>query len=582
MRTYPRALLLIALPLFTAGCPTEPAQRVKEAAAPEDEWSRIPPSKEWLHATGDFSGDHKGECDHVLPWVKGEDRCATTLCEHGRDLAAEWVTRCTSYAPPALVEEVKALRGRLIERAALKPTECGKQLEGLLREGCGADKTCEVTGQRWATRCAKAEGTPLVMRILQKTIERKLPEPAPVKLDPRTCDELRAEVGEAGRCKDRFACSDAAPKIEAYRARCESDDERPTIAIAVAQLSVLVGGGRPAEPILVRQNAAAIIPEEVGVALADGSGGVISVCEERASDLERYYGARKGCQAGRMVVARAFKGSRGIEVRAGAIDFPDDATFLARYPTLLAAREQELRDRDALAQLTAELGKAVELGKTPAGAAEAARVLAKAVIANTLAIKRSPQLRVAITSRDDGLVPAMRELAKLKVAAVKGKVDPGEASGLAVRGKTRAFADVAADGTVQLGAATRASTLETASLLPKAMEAYLTALKGARPRKPDAKAVKAERAKGMSAALSCGGWERKLQESKQALVSCNFGIEACDAARAAALVKALDEAAKAAEGAFHQLDHARTGAAIEAADEITRAADNAGCREPWW
>ena len=45
----------------------------------------------------------------------------------------------------------------------------------MIREGCGAaDKTCEVSGQAWATRCAKSEATPLVMRMLEKTIERKL------------------------------------------------------------------------------------------------------------------------------------------------------------------------------------------------------------------------------------------------------------------------------------------------------------------------------------------------------------------------------------------------------------------------
>src|SRR4051794_2764054 len=98
MRT-PRAFLLsvLALPFVLAACPSEPPVRAREPGTPEDEWSRIAPSKEWLHATADFNGDHKAECEHVLPWVKGEEKCRASLCEHGRDLAAEWVTRCTPH-----------------------------------------------------------------------------------------------------------------------------------------------------------------------------------------------------------------------------------------------------------------------------------------------------------------------------------------------------------------------------------------------------------------------------------------------------------------------------------------------------
>ncbi len=344
-RLFAKVLPLLAPALLT-GCPTEPPPRAKEPVMQEDEWSRMAPSKEWLYATAEFSGDHKAECAHVLPWVKGEARCRASLCEHGRDLAMEWLSRCPRYAPATSAAEVRELRDKLTVRATEKDTDCGKEFDGMIRSGCGAeDKTCQQAGQTWATRCAKAEATPLVMRILEKTIERKLDEPAPVTLDDRTCEELHADVVEGAKCKDRFACAEALGRVEAYRGRCESDEQRPTLATAVQEQVVVVGSGKPGAPILVRAGSAAILPDEAPVTLADGSGAVITLCDERASELARYMASRKTCNAGAMVVARAFKSARGVDVRYGSLDFPDDATFSARYQTILTAREQDIRDQ---------------------------------------------------------------------------------------------------------------------------------------------------------------------------------------------------------------------------------------------
>jgi hypothetical protein len=571
-------LPLFPLTLAAAGCPTERMPPPKDAPPAEDEWSRLAPSKEWLYATSEFSGPHKAECDHVMGWVKGEETCKGTLCEHGRDLATEWLTRCAPLVEPGLVDTVKKLQADLASRANGAPTECAKGLESIVRDGCGEDKTCLATGQRWATRCAKSEGTPLTMRILQRTIDRKQEQGSdPVKLDPRTCDELRGDVMEAGKCKDRFVCAEAIARVDAYRERCESERERPTIATAVAELTVIAGGLKPAEGVLVKQGAAGLGPADVPVALADGSGGVIYVCEERATDLARYVNARKSCKDGKMVVARAFPTANGVEVRVGALDFPDDAWFAARYPTIVAAGELDQRDKEAAAELEAEIGKA--RAATPA---DAARLLTKAVVTHALSVKRSSAVKAVLAKHDAELAPALREIAKEKLASTRGKVAPGDAAGVLIRGRTRAFADVGADGAVQIGAATRGFTLDTTALLPKAMDAYTAVLKGQKPRKVDAKTAKADKARGLAAAQACGASEKKLQDTKKALVSCNFGLEKCDAGRQAALAKAVDEARLAAETAFHELESTRTGGANDEADALTRAAEAAGCREPWW
>src|SRR5690349_17468021 len=100
---------LSLVPLLSA-CPTEPAAPVKDPTFVEDEWTKTAPSTEWLHATATFNGDHKAECAHVLEWVKGEDHCRASLCEHGRNLAAEWLERCASYSAKTSQDEVKELK----------------------------------------------------------------------------------------------------------------------------------------------------------------------------------------------------------------------------------------------------------------------------------------------------------------------------------------------------------------------------------------------------------------------------------------------------------------------------------------
>ncbi len=585
MRTPRAALLLLpltAIPLL-GGCPTEPPMRAKEPALVEDEWTRLPPSKEWLHATADYNGDHKAECAHVLAWVTGEEKCRASLCEHGRDLSQEWLQRCPRFTEKDTQSTVNEIATKLTERATEKATDCGKAFDTILHDGCGeADATCQVEGQRWATRCGKTEATPLVMRLLEKTIERKLPEPARIELDPRTCDELRADVAAVVGCKDRFACAAALPRVETFRSRCDGDTERPTITTAVQLLTVLVGAKKPGEPILTRAGGAGILPDEAPVVLADGSGAVISICDERASDFARYFAGRKTCSGGKMVVARAFKTGRGVEVRVGALDFPDDATFVARYPTIVGARETEARDKEEAAALAADLGKAASLAQSAAGAAEAYRLLARALVAHAPGIRRSAALRAQVTAQDEALVPALKELGKAKLAALKGRVSAPDADGLIERAKTRAFADVTPDGTVEIGAASRASRLDTTALLPRSMAAYLAALKPARLKKLDKNAVQAAKSAGAAAAASCGGALRKLQDSKLARINCSFGLETCDDARASGLEKSVDVSLVAAEAAYHELDLARTGGAIDELDALARAAEQAGCREPWW
>src|SRR6185503_11562994 len=233
-------------------------------------------------------------------------------------------------------------------------------------------------------------------------------------------------------------------------------------------------------------------------------------------------------QGGRMVVARAFKGARGVEVRTGSLEFPDEATFSARYPTILAAKELEIRDKEEVAQFEAEVGKVVELAGSPATVPQAVVALVRAVNAHAPALKRSAPLRAALTRRDEALAPVLKEIGKTKAAATKGKIAALDLNGLIQRAETRAFADLAAEGSVQVGAVSRASRVDTTALLPRAMAGYGEALKGVKPRKLATNVTRAASESGLGAAQACGAAEKKLQESKLALINCNFGLERCD------------------------------------------------------
>jgi hypothetical protein len=187
-----------------------------------------------------------------------------------------------------------------------------------------------------------------------------------------------------------------------------------------------------------------------------------------------------------------------------------------------------------------------------------------------------------LAKRDESLVPAFKEIAKAKIAATRGKTSAADAAGLVIRGKTRAFADLGLDGSVQIGAPTRALTLDVSAFLPRANDAYVGVMKRVSPRKPDGRTAKAEKARGLAAAQACGAALRKLSETKKGLASCNFGLESCDEAKHASLLKTVDEARLAAESAFRDLETIRTGGAADEAEALTHAAESAGCREPWW
>jgi len=586
-----RLLSLGALALLgslLSGCPTTtdpPTKHQHTEPRVEDEWAGIQKTAEWLYATRDFSGKRLDECVEVLKWVRGEEKCKGALCIHARDLTREWQARCPKIADKGEVEhdDVEDLLGKYEARAKDDPTPCGAEADSMLKNGCGKDKTCQATAESWGTRCGKSDGTPLVVRMIERYVERKLPEPRRVTLDTRSCDEMQGELTEAIACQNTFACEESLKKLNSYRARCEANGARPTAVVASRELAILDKAGQPPQPIPL-QPGSTFSPKETPTALLDGLGMIQSVCDVRASTLEEYMAARRSCQGGKMVVVGITKEQGDPRARLGRLDVPTDAVLLARLPWMVAAGEAELREKQALAALGPELTKVGELAAKSPG--DAIGALLKVLAPYRVLLRKSAVLRKSIEVRDDDLAPLFRELGKRKQAALKGRIERPMYLGFVTRTRERLLADVTEAGAVELGAAGPFDWLETADMLPHSTAAALESMKNAQ---AQAKVIRvdkrtADMAKNYAAAQiqACGDASKGMQEAQRGLIKCALGVDPCDDEKSQALGKQSDEARGKIDEARHQIDLVATGPGAPLRGELNEAVTAAGCAVPWW
>jgi hypothetical protein len=578
-------LTLPLLALALAACPPPPPKHTEGEVAPKDEWDSISRTPEWLHATAGFSGSRKAECEEVLGWIKGEAVCKGAICAHGRDLSKEWLARCEKLTP-AGVAEVRELSEKFTASAVEAPSECATGVSSILNEGCGkGDATCEKGAQAWATRCGKTDATPLVLRALERSVRRKMEDPGDFALDARDCEELRAFMKEGTACAQQFACEDMLKRVEMVRSRCEGQD-RPALATALAELAITAGALKTSPPVAVQPTPAKVAPGDTPVPFADSSGGALLVCGERPTDLAKYLALRKGCEGGQVVLAKVFIRVRDVEVRMGSFESPGDAIFGQRFPSLVMAGEREARDKEVIAAVDAALGKAAALvqeGRTLEGAFE----LFKGVMAHAGSIQRSAAVRAALAARDDAMAPALRELAKAKVAvSSRGLLAGNDFVVFVNRALARPFGDFSPEFSVQQGAATRGVTLETGSFWPRATEAYVDSLKNvareASRKKLDAKFHHDAVVKGYDDAKICGEAEKAHRDAEQGLIRCGFGVDTCDPAKVAALTKVSDDARATIEQAYIRLHLAMSGPAAGAKGEIEQAMLARECEPPWW
>jgi hypothetical protein len=478
---------------------------------------------------------------------------------------------------------VEDLLAQYEARTKEDPSLCGKEAEDILRNGCGKDKTCLPTAESWATRCGKSDGTPLVVRMIERAIERKLPEPKRVTLDTRSCVDLQEEMKASMGCSNQFECEEAARKVTSYRERCEIGGVRPTALVASYQLSILAKAGQPMAPVPLLMGAT-FPAKESPTALADGLGLVQSVCDTPVKTLEEYLAARRVCRGGALQFTGIVKEQGEPRARLGRLEVPDDGTLLARLPSMVVAGEAELRETQALAALGPELDQVIGLVKTRP--ADAISVLMRVLKPYRVVLKRSALLRKSIAVRDEDLAPLFRELGKSKQAASKAKMERPMFLGFVARARTRLLADVTEDGTTEAGAAAPFGWLETAELLPRSTEALLGSMKlavaQARAIRVDRRTEGMARTYGLAQVQTCGEAFKALSEAKQGLVKCALGLDPCDSDRAQQVGKQSDEARGKIDEAQHQLDLVMTGPGVNVQSELLEAMNTAGCVTPWW
>lgn len=577
------SILLFFSSALGAGCGTEPPKPVVPLA-PADEWADLPKSSQWLHAVGDFSGPHKEECAEATKWVVGESECQASACEDAKELAKDWLSRCPKLVPGD-VDKVKEVLVKYEERAGKQDVPCKAQLTPLLEGKCGEDRTCEGPAQKWVTRCAEPMGSPLAVHRLAVFVQRRVKD-HDVELDTRGCGELRGEITAGLGCSDKFKCEDAVAKIDVYRSRCEDEGDRPTVALALAEMTILAAAERKVEPLLAMadDDTSAAIRAKLSPLVADGAGVVVSACGTRVSSFDGYLAARKECEAGGMIVfARAFKLSGGYEVRIGQVAPAEPTTFVARYPSLLLAGEREIADKERSAAFTADLAAAEKLAADPKTALDGARKLGDLLRSRGREIFRTEAMRAAITAKDAAFVAGFKEIGKAKAAAKGAKK---ELASIAVRGEAHAFADMDADGSVRFGAASWATLFDTATLLPQSHAAYLTALKPllkktAKDRPSEDVDADEARAFG-TLADDCQTGAVNAKNAERALLECAFGQRTCDAPQIAGFEKALESSRGSAETAFVATSIFQMSAVGKANEFYKKIMVTAQCEPPPW
>jgi hypothetical protein len=577
-----RAISLICATGLVVGCTTEPV-KPKEPVAPPDEWAALPKSSEWLYAAGDFSGSRKDECAEVAKVIQGEAECQGSSCDNAKELSKDWLARC-SKLDAADVAKVKELSATFAERSEKPDSPCMLDRKAILDGKCGEDKTCETAAQKWSTRCAQAEGSPLGVRIVATFVARRVKD-HDIELDVRPCTDLRSEIAAAVTCADKFKCDDAASKIDTYRSRCEDEGDRPSVSLALAEMTILAAAERKTEPIQARADDDTSTPLRAKLApmLADGSGLIVSVCGVRPAGFDAYMTARKECDpSGSIVIVRTFKLQGGYEVRMGRVPPGDTAAFVAKYPSLLLAGEREILDKERAATFTAQLAAAEKLAADAKTAVQGGLALRKLLHERGREIYRSDAMRAAITAKDASFVAAFKELGKTKAAA-KGKA---ELASIALRGQKHAFADMDEDGSVRFGAVSWAVLFDTSALLPQSHAAYLTAmkplLKKTAKEKPS-EDVDANEARAFgSLGDECQAGVTSAKNAERSLLECAFGQRTCDAAHVESLQKAFDSSRASSESAFVQASIFTMTAVGKANEFYKKVMTTAQCEAPSW
>jgi hypothetical protein len=317
----------------------------------------------------------------------------------------------------------------------------------------------------------------------------------------------------------------------------------------------------------------------VPLALADGSGAILSLCHQRPVDLESFLSLQQRCVGTPLTIARLFFG-KGSEpsVQVGQLPAPERFEPPNPYPWLEIVGERAHYAKQKAAALRAEL----DAVRATSGTAALAKLV---TLVDEYApwLSRSPDLQKVLQEADAELVPVFATAADTKVKGSKRVFDTALLRGFHDRSKPRPLADLSTAGTFALGATTEAYWLETNQLLPQATAAYLSRLapldervRFAPPLLPAVLATARE--KGIEHAKECAAAQSKEQSIEHQLNGCVFS--SCAEGRVAALVTEWQQARQRAKQERIAADLA-LGPTSAGAARAALTADQ-GCEELGW
>jgi hypothetical protein len=524
------------------------------------------------------------ECAHVREAVAAEASCATEACQFGARLAEDWVHRCSKAAPDSRAQ-VAELARTFEERRKGARLPCLRDIEPLLKNGCSGAANCADTAQAWLTRCSDQTKSPLLVRILEARLAQAGAGSTP--LDARSCDEVSAALVAASACKQQFECKDGLPALEAYRKRCLNPDGLGGIRQGFAELSLRLGAQAPVTELAVSLESP-LEPGQVGLQLADGSGVVISVCDERVRDLAQYLSARHDCSEGFVVMARRQSTARHgrTQLRVAKLLVASDEKFHASYPSLLVTGEAEARSSAALERVASQLTVGLEratggdaAGKAVLDKAEALKLLLQTLSVDASVLER-PDAAQALAAADARLAPVLRDVAKAKLAYAQKLFKPLEYVAFVARALHRPLADVDENGVVVLGAKLPAATRSWEAVLPSAAAAYSAEIaplaERLKKKPPSAQSQEKLGAELTSTAKACADAEQTAERDEVDLTECGFSggcdDEVLESLRSE-LAKAQAEATQAHQAAT------LAASSLEPAPPASWAEH---CAAPWW
>lgn len=551
-------LTLFCLGLGVACSPPPTLASARSVPAPEtDGLSR---SAMWLYVTADTPSGAEAECARVAQVLADESRCQGLLCEPAADLAAEWLENCAKRMPDQ-AEQIGDLEAGFRDQMERKATACVKEFKKLVTAGCDPER-CEEQAQGWATRCGGTEGGVLSTLLVEQVANRNLDGKQKLRLDPRSCSTFSESLQKQAFCASQQACRAAQVEVAAYRARCESDEQLPDVATGLAQLSIAVGAGEEPKLTLVSLESASVEPGSVPLALADGTGAILGLCQKHPVEPVDYLTVRQQCVGTELQVARLSKGQAGQGVlQIHELTIPS-IPLTGPYPWLAVAGQAEAQAKVAAEELERALAATLA-----APAEEAVGKLVGLVDEHGRWIAETAEAKAVLKARDAELARLFGRLGEIKATGAQRVNDPVALRALHHRAKTRPLADLRTTGNLELGAATAGYWVALAGELPKAMAQYRKGLEPLARRAGDAGDPSAQERRDAQeeAAKHARSCRQKLAQRQAVEAELEQCVrESCDAGKREALVDRWRSAADDVRTALRDADRALTSIGLSA------------------